>query len=45
MIVMFDRREKNVEIFRDSMELMRSNDRLIQSIEEAVNNQKLYLES
>ena len=42
---MFDRREKNVEIFRDTTELMKSYDRLKQSIDEAVKNQKLYLVS
>ncbi len=42
---MFDKREKNIEIFRDSMELMESNLVLKHSIAESIKNQKLYLES
>jgi uncharacterized protein (TIGR02452 family) len=42
---MFDRREKNVEIFKDSMELMEIHAGLKQSIKESVKNQILYLES
>lgn len=42
---MFDRREKNVEIFEDSKELMETNERLKQAIKESIRNQKLYLES
>lgn len=36
---------KNLEIFRDSVELMETNSRLKQAITESVNNQKLYLEA
>lgn len=45
MISMFDRREKNIEIFKDSMELMKNNYRLNKSIDESISKQKLYLES
>ena len=40
-----NRREKNVDIFRDSIELMKTNSRLQQAIRESVNYQKLYLET
>lgn len=40
-----DRRTKNVEIFKDSVELMNGNSRLQQAIKESVNKQKLYLET
>ena len=37
-----DRRTKNVNIFKDSVELMQENSRLQQVIKESVKNQKLY---
>jgi len=37
-----DRREKNVEIFNDSVELMEKNERLQQAIKEAINHQTMY---
>ena len=40
-----DRRTKNVEIFKDSVELMNGSSRLQQAIKECVNKQKLYLEA
>ena len=40
-----DRRTKNVEIFKDSVELMNGSSRLQQAIKESVNKQKLYLEA
>ena len=40
-----DRREKNINIFRDSVGLMNENSRLKQAIKESINNQKLYLET
>ena len=40
-----DRRTKNVEIFKDSVELMQDSSRLQQSVEESVNKQKLYFEA
>ena len=40
-----DRRTKNVEIFKDSVELMSGSSRLQQAIKESVNKQKLYLEA
>ena len=39
-----DRRTKNVEIFKDSVELMNGSSRLQQAVKESVNKQKLYLE-
>lgn len=42
---MFDRREKNIDIFRDSVKLMKANFRLKQSVEDSIQKQKLYLES
>lgn len=42
---MMDRRAKNLIIFKDSMGLMQENGKLQQAIKEAVNHQKLYLES
>lgn len=40
-----DRRTKNVEIFKDSVDLMQESSRLQQAIKESVNKQKLYLEA
>ena len=40
-----DRRTKNVNIFKDSVELMQENSRLQQVIKESVKNQKLYFET
>ena len=40
-----DRRTKNVEIFKDSVELMNGSNRLQQAITESQNKQKLYLET
>ena len=40
-----DRRTRNVEIFKDSVELMNGSSRLQQAIKESVNKQKLYLEA
>lgn len=40
-----DRRTKNVNIFKDSVELMQENDRLQNAIKESVKTQKLYLET
>ena len=40
-----DRRTKNVNIFKDSVELMQESSRLQQAIKESVKNQKLYLET
>ena len=42
---MFDRRTKNVTIFKDSMEMMSENERLQQAIKESVEKQTLYLEA
>ena len=42
---MFDRRTKNVTIFKDSMEMMSENERLQQAIKESVEKQTLYLVS
>lgn len=40
-----DRRKKNIEIFKDSVELMNGSSRLQHAIKESVNKQKLYLEA
>lgn len=40
-----DRRTKNVNIFKDSVSLMKESIRLQQAIKESVNKQKLYLET
>lgn len=40
-----DRRTKNVNIFKDSIDMMNENNRLRQTIKESVKNQKLYLET
>lgn len=40
-----DRRTKNVNIFKDSVDLMQENSRLQQVIKESVKNQKLYFET
>ena len=42
---MFDRRTKNVTIFKDSMEMMSENEQLQQAIKESVEKQTLYLEA
>ena len=42
---MFDRRSKNVEIFNDSMELIRENSKLQNALTESLIKQKLYLEN
>ena len=39
-----DRRTTNVEIFNDSVSLMRENDRLKKAVENSIRNQRLYLE-
>lgn len=41
---MFDGRKRYIEIFRDSVELMNNNSRLIQTIDNSIKCQKLYLE-
>ena len=38
-------KEKNIEIFEDSVKLMKSNPSLQQSIQASIQNQKLYLEA
>mgnify|MGYP000201654300 FL=1 len=40
-----DRRTKNVDIFKDSVDCMNGNSRLQQAIKKSVNKQKLYLEA
>lgn len=42
---MFDRRSKNVQIFKDTLDLIDSNQRLQDAIRESIKNQRLYLES
>ena len=42
---MFDRRTKNITIFKDSMKMMSENERLQQAIKESVEKQTLYLEA
>ncbi|MDO5156442.1 MAG: TIGR02452 family protein [Eubacteriales bacterium] len=42
---MFDRREKNVEVFEDTENWLKENDKLRQAVEKSIQNQKLYLQN
>ena len=41
---MFDRREKNIEVFENSVSMMKNNIKLKQSVTDSIRRQTVYLE-